>query len=100
MIPPFLKQRFEQLLTFAKDPAHNLTAYENIAAAKELVDTLYHCDRINTVEYNELRAQAMCAQLIVSGAELKRADDALNRSINRWDGCREKDLAEFLRKSV
>lgn len=98
MIPPFLKQRFEQLLTFAKDPAHKLTAYENIAAAKELVDTLYICERIDHEQYNEMRAQTMCAQLIVSGAELKRADDALNRSINRWDGSREKDLAEFLRR--
>lgn len=98
MIPPFLKQRFEQLLTFAKDPGHKLTAYENIAAAKEMIDTLYHVDHLTTVEYNELRAQAMCAQLIVSGAELKRADDALNRSINRWDGSREKDLTAFLRR--
>lgn len=98
MIPPFLKQRFEQLLTFAKDPAHNLTAYENIAAAKELVDTLYHCERINTVEYNELRAQAMCAQLIVSGAELKRADNALKIAVNQWDGSRDQELTEFLRK--
>lgn len=88
MMPIFLRERFEQLLGFAKDSRYKVTAYENLAAAKEMADTLFHCEFLTIDEYNELRACVMCVQLVVSGAELKRAQDSLRLSINAWDGTR------------
>ncbi len=108
MMRPHLQQRFDQLLAFAKDPAHNLTAYENIAAAREMVDTLHMSDLLTSVEYNEYRATVATARLIVSAAVMKRVDDSLKLAMNTWDGSRTGDtvsvrgqqveVSEFLRK--
>ena len=89
MMTPFLQQRFEQLLRFAKDPAHNLTAYENIAAAREMVDTVHMCGLLTSEEYNEYRALVTTARLVVSAAELKRVDDSMKMAINQFDGVRQ-----------
>lgn len=107
MMTPHLQQRFDQLLRFAKDPAHNLTAYENIAAAREMVDTLHMSHLLTSEEYNEYRALVTTARLVVSAAELKRADDSLKMAKNAWDGTRtdtvsvrgqQVEVSEFLRK--
>jgi hypothetical protein len=88
MMTPNLQQRFDQLLRFATDPKYTVTARENIAAAKEMVDTLYVSDLLSKVDYNEYRALVMTAQLAVSAAELKRARDATDRAVNMFDGAR------------
>lgn len=107
MMIPFLQQRFDQLLAFAKDPAHNLTAYENIAAAREMVDTLHMSNLLTTVEYNEYRALVTTARLVVDAAVLKRVDDSMRLAKNAWDGSRtdtvsvrgqQVEVSEFLRK--
>lgn len=97
MMTPFLQQRFEQLLRFAKDTAHNLTAYENIAAAREMVDTVHICGLLTSEEHNEYRALVTTARLVVSAAELKRADDALQMAVNQWDGVRD-SVSDYLVK--
>lgn len=105
MMTPHLQQRFDQLLRFAKDPAHNLTAYENIAAAREMVDTLHMSHLLTTVEYNEYRALVTTARLVVDAAALKRVDDSIKLAVNPFDGARtvsvrgqQVEVSEFLRK--
>ena len=108
MMTPHLQQRFEQLLRFAKDPQYCVTAHQNVAAAKELVETLYSVDLLTHAEYNEYRGLWLIAKLEVSAAEDKRVADALQMSRNAWDGSRTDDtvsvrgqqveVSEFLRK--
>ena len=98
MMTPHLQQRFDQLLRFATDPKYTVTAHENIAAAKELVDTLYVSDLITTDEYNEYRGATMVARVTVHAAERKRAQDALDRAVNMFDGSRP--CADYLVKPV
>lgn len=108
MMTPHLQQRFDQLLRFAKDPQYAVTARQNVAAAKELVETLYSVDLLNTAEYNDYRALWLIAQLGVTAAEDKLQADSLQRSRNAWDGSRTDDtvsvrgqqveVSEFLRK--
>ncbi len=88
MMRPHLQQRFDQLLEFAKDPKHNLTARENISAAKEMVDTLLSSGLLTTVEYKEYRSLVMTAQLVVSTAELKKAIASSELAFNSFDGSR------------
>lgn len=101
-----LQQRFDQLLRFAANPAHNLMAHENIAAARELVDTLKAVGLLSEAEHNEYRAAISLVRLAVSAAELKRAEDVSRMAINPFDGSRvvvrglSRDVAEFLRDSV
>ena len=105
MMTPHLQQRFEQLLRFAKDPQYAVTARENVAAAKELVETLYSVDLLDTSEYNDYRGLWLLAKLDVSAAEDKRAADSLQMAINQFDGARtvsvrgqQVEVSEFLRK--
>ena len=73
MMPTTLHERFEQLLGFAKDPAHNLVARENLAAAKEMVDTLLVTGHLDQIEYRAYRSMCTTAGIIISTAELQRA---------------------------
>lgn len=91
MMTPHLQQRFEQLLRFAKDPQYAVTARESVAAAKELVETLYSVELLTTAEYNDYRALWLLAKLDVSAAEDKRNADALQMAKNAWDGSRTED---------
>lgn len=88
MMTPHLQQRFEQLLRFARDPAHSLNAYENIAAARELVETLQSSGLLSIPEYNEYRAQVTKDRLIVDAAVQRRVDDSLQMAVNQFDGAR------------
>lgn len=89
MMTPHLQQRFEQLIRFAVDPAHSLTAYENISAARELVDTCHILsDLLTSAEYNEYRAEVTKARLIIDAAVLKRVDDSIQMAVNQFDGTR------------
>ena len=73
MIPIAMQERFEQLLRFAKDPAFRLTARENIAAAKELIETLMSTGHLEIIEYKAYRSLITTAGIMVGDAELKRS---------------------------
>jgi len=73
MMPAILQERFEQLLTFAKSPEFRLTARENIAAAKELVETLMSTGHLEIIEYRAYRQLITTAGIMVGTAELKRS---------------------------
>lgn len=70
---PVLQQRFEQLLTFAKDPALRLKAGENLAAARELVETLIHTGHLSAPEYKAYHSLITTTGIMVGTAELKRS---------------------------
>jgi hypothetical protein len=73
MMPIILQERFEQLLRFAKDPAFRLTARENIAAAKELVETLMSTGHLEIIEYKAYRSMITTAGIMVGNDELRRS---------------------------
>lgn len=73
MIPPVLQERFDLLLTLAKDEGYALIARENLAAARELVDTLFAVQAIGKDEFTNMHTSVTCAALVVSSAELARA---------------------------
>jgi hypothetical protein len=72
-MPTLLLERLQLLLQLAKNPGSCLIAMENIAAAKELVDTAFHLGAIGAAESRELRMLCAHAQLSVSNAALDRA---------------------------
>jgi len=89
MMPIILLERLQQLLQFAKDPKFRTTALENVAAARELVDTAYHLKACQTDEYRSLRMICTAAALVVANAELERAQAAVTRTYERFsDGVR------------
>jgi hypothetical protein len=86
MLPTILKERFQLLLEQTKDPKLSITAREQLAAAKELLDTAHLLGYLESVEYKVYRSLCTTAGIIVSTAELKRAADA--KPTNRFDGSR------------
>lgn len=82
MMPTILLERLQQLLQFAKDPKYRTTALENVAAARELVDTAYHLKACETDEYRSLRMMCTTAALVVANAELERAQVAVAQVTN------------------
>lgn len=76
MMQTILRQRFTLLLDLAKDPRYQLVARENIAAAKELVDTLLACGMILPDQHRACRAEVFGASSVIGAAELKRGADA------------------------
>ena len=78
MMPITLQERFEQLLSFAKNPAFRLTARENIAAAKELVETLMSIGHLEIIEYKAYRSLITTAGIMLGTAELKRSSHLLD----------------------
>lgn len=85
MLPTMLQQRFDQLLSFAKNPNYSLSAPENIAAARELIDTTHLLDQLSSDEYLDFHAQVQTARQIVGAAELKRCDDAIKAARAGWE---------------
>lgn len=73
MIPKVLQERFDLLLTLAKDEGYALVARENLAAARELVDTLFAVQVIGQDDFTNMHASCACAALVISSAELARA---------------------------
>jgi hypothetical protein len=82
MMPIILLERLQQLLQFAKDPKYRTTALENVAAARELVDTAYHLKACETDEYRTLRMMCTTAALVVSNADLARSQAAVEHAAN------------------
>lgn len=77
MMSPILQQRFDQLLELAKEPKFSAVARENLASAKELVDTLLAVGLLLPEEYRAYRAQVATTAEVIGAVELKRATDAI-----------------------
>lgn len=80
MIPSVLQERFDLLLTLAKDEGYALIARESLAAARELVDTLFAVQAIGKDEFANMHTSITCAALVVSSAELARAQSVTFQS--------------------
>lgn len=74
-----LLQRLQLLLQLVKDDRLCVTARENLAAAKELVDTAHVLGDIDHSEYRHLRSLCTHAHIDVSNDELDRARATITR---------------------
>jgi len=83
-----LLQRLQLLLQLVKDDRLCVTARENLAAAKELVDTAYTLNDIATDEYRYLRSLCTHAHIDVSNGELARSRDLPKTYTSFDDGVR------------
>lgn len=72
-----LQQRFDRLLSYIKNPSLRLLVGENVAAAKELLDTLLMCGLLLPEEWKAYQAQIESAKLVAGAVELKRVTDAI-----------------------
>lgn len=79
-----LLQRLQLLLQLVKDDRLCVTARENLAAAKELVDTAHMLNDIGSEEYNHLRGLCIRAQIVVAGDEIDRARAALPKTYEKF----------------
>ncbi|MNI80944.1 hypothetical protein D3C73_1375160 [compost metagenome] len=73
MMPTILEERFQMLLTFAKDTSLCSLARENLAAAKEILNTLLSTGHLEMVEYKAYWSLCTTAGIIISTEELQRA---------------------------
>lgn len=80
MMPPLLQDRFSQLLDHAKASRFRITASENLAAAKEMVETLFHTGNLNIPEYRAHHQQITTIRIMVRTAELARVAELLKRA--------------------
>lgn len=80
MMPPLLQDRFNQLLDFAKDPSFRCTRKENLAAAREMVETLLHTGHLSTIEYRAHHQQITTIKLMIGAEELKHVADLIARA--------------------
>ena len=76
MMQPHLEQRFNRLLEYIKTPGLRLLVGENVAAAKELLDTLLACGLLLPEEWKVYQGQIESAKLVAGAIDLKRATDA------------------------
>lgn len=74
-----LLQRLQLLLQLVKDDRLCVTARENLAAAKELVDTAHMLNDIDEEEYRHLRSLCIHAQIGVAHDECERARSVLDQ---------------------
>lgn len=89
MMPIYLEQRFHLLMEFAKDTKNLNVARENLAAAKELVDTAHMLEDIDSAEYRYYRSLCIHAQISVAGDEIERARSAVPKTYEKFsDGVR------------
>lgn len=73
MMPIYLEQRFQLLLNLAKESTSLALARENLAAAKEMVDTLFAVGQITAIESRAYRQLCTTVQIMASTAELNRS---------------------------
>lgn len=84
-----LLQRLQLLLQLVKDDRLCVTARENLAAAKEIVDTAHLLGDIDVSEYRHLRSLCTQAHIGVSNEELDRARSVLPKTYEKFsDGVR------------
>ncbi len=72
MMPIQLQERLEQLLSFARNPNWPITAPENLACAKELVNTVHSLGHLEPVEYKAHMQQITAITLIIKERALNR----------------------------
>lgn len=72
MMPIYLEQRFHLLLNLAKDGKFSLVARENLAAAKEMVDTLFATGHLTIGESRDYRSACTAVGIMISRSELER----------------------------
>lgn len=84
-----LLQRLQLLLQLVRDDRLCMTARENLAAAKELVDTAHVLKDIDAEEYHHLRSLCIHAQIDVSNDELDRVRARVTSTYEKFsDGVR------------
>lgn len=84
-----LLQRLQLLLQLVRDDRLCVTARENLAAAKEIVDTAHLLGDIDVSEYRHLRSLCTNAHIGVSNDELERARSVPPSSLSSFsDGPR------------
>lgn len=94
MMPIYLEQRFQLLLSLAKEGDDLHIARENLAAAKEMVDTLFSVGHLDVIESRAYRQLCTTVQIMVSTAELKRSA-GLPKTYEKFsDGIRAVQVAE------
>lgn len=88
MMPIFLEQRFRLLLELAKNMKNPAVARENLAAARELVDTLFATGHLDIVESRAYRQTCTAVQVVISRAEISRGQDTrkFNCGIRQLEG--------------
>lgn len=74
-----LQDRYEQLMGFALNPNYKLTALENLAAARELIDTAYVLGAIDPTPWKAYVIETNLAKQQVIAAERQRGIDARSR---------------------
>lgn len=80
-----LLQRLQLLLQLVKDDRLCVTARENLASAKELVDTAFMLNDIDREEYSHLRSLCIHAQIDVSNDELAKVQAILPKTYMSFD---------------
>lgn len=75
MMQPQLQERFDLLLRQAKDPRLESLARENLAAARELINTLLAVGLLLTEEWKAYYSQVETAMIKIGAVELKRVTD-------------------------
>lgn len=78
-LPPKLQERYELLMGFAKNPNWQLTAQENLASARELVDTAYHLGAIDEGPWQAYVIETNIAKLECLEGVMARAIDSRSR---------------------
>lgn len=80
-----LQERYEQLLGFAKNPSWPLTALENLACARELIDTAYVLGAIDPGPWKAYVTETNLAKSELNTANLQRGIDARSRGYSGAD---------------
>lgn len=78
-LPLPLQERYEQLMGFAKNPNWKLTALENLASARELVDTAFHLGAIDDGAHQAYIVETNIAKREAMAGVVQRAVDARSR---------------------
>lgn len=94
MMPIYLEQRFHLLLNLAKESSSLSIARENLAAAKEMVDTLFAVGQITSVESRAYRQLCTTVQIMASTADLKRSAQLPKTYMSFSDGVRPAQVAQ------
>lgn len=80
MMHEHVQQRFDQLLGFIKDPKFKVLVGENVAAAKEMIETLMSSGLLLPDEYRAYHAQIETAKLVAGAENLRRETDSIREA--------------------
>lgn len=94
MMPIYLEQRFHLLLNLAKEADTIAFARENLAAANEMIDTMFAVGSITEVAAKAYRAQCVTAQIVASTSDLERTFDLPKTYTSFSDGVRAAQVAK------